>query len=52
MEVVGLEDLFFIIYVYLNEIDEYVYESVVIRLEERFLINDIVRFLGKLKVKV
>lgn len=31
---------------------EEVYESVVVKLEDRFLNDDIVRFFGKLKVKV
>lgn len=48
---VGLEDLLFTTHAYLNEIDEQAHESVVIRLEERFPTNDIVRFLGKLKAK-
>lgn len=47
-----MEDLLFNVYVYLKEIDEEVYESVVVKLEDRFLNDDIVRFFGKLKVKV
>lgn len=47
-----MEDLLFNVYVYLKEIDEEVYESVVVKLEDRYLNDDIVRFFGKLKVKV
>lgn len=47
-----MEDLLFNVYVYLKEIDEEVYESVVVKLEDRFLNDDIVSFFGKLKVKV
>lgn len=47
-----MEDLLFNVYVYLKEIDEEVYESVVVKLEDWFLNDDIVRFFGKLKVKV
>lgn len=47
-----MEDFLFNVYVYLKEIDKEVYESVVVKLEDRFLNDDIVRFFGKLKVKV
>lgn len=47
-----MEDLLFNVYAYLKEIDEEVYESVVVKLEDRYLNDDIVRFFGKLKVKV
>lgn len=47
-----MEDLLFNVYVYLKEIDEEVYESVVVKLEDRYLNDDIVRFFGKLKVKL
>lgn len=47
-----MEDLLFNVYVYLKEIDEEVYKIVIVKLEDRFLNDDIVRFFGKLKVKV
>lgn len=47
-----MEDLLFNVYVYLKEIDEEVYEIVIVKLEDRFLNDNIVSFFGKLKVKV
>lgn len=47
-----MEDLLFNVYVYLKEIDEEVYEIVIVKLEDRFLNDNIVNFFGKLRVKV
>lgn len=47
-----MEDLLFNVYVYLKEIDEEVYEIVIVKLEDRFLNDNIVSFFGKLRVKV